>query len=104
MSDDAIVLDRPEQISAWVFLSAISQLALEVKTGQNYYGRTSVLKGIQAKGWTSVTGKATKINKVTALAELLHEQPSSPVIDLARKTLDAACAEMGITFEVVERQ
>jgi hypothetical protein len=91
------VLDTPEQINAWRYLSAVSQLSLEVQLGTNYYGsRGSVLKGIQANGWTSVTGRATRRNKLLALAELLHEQPSSPVIDLARKTLAEACEADGI--------
>jgi hypothetical protein len=97
----ATVIDTPEGISAWYFLSAVSQLSLEIKTGRNYYGKTSVLKGIQARGWTSVTGRATKVNKMVALTELLHEQPASPVVNLARETLAAACAEMGITIEAV---
>lgn len=93
---DAIVLDTPEQINHWVFASAISQLALEVKLGINTSSRGSVLKGIQARGWTSVTGRATRRNKLLTLAELLHEQPSSPVVDLARRTLAEACEADGI--------
>lgn len=93
------VLDQPAQISAWYYMSAVSQLALEIKTGQNYYGsRGSVLKGIQARGLTSVTGNATRRNKLLALAELLHEQPSSPVVDLARKTLAEALEKDGLVI------
>jgi len=99
---ETTVLDTPEGINTWFYLSAVSQLGLEIKTGRNYYGRTSVLKGIQARGMTSVTGNATKINKMLALAELLWEQPSSPVIDLARETLQAACDEMGIEIKPAE--
>lgn len=89
------VLDKPEQITAWYYLSAVSQLALELKSGHNYYGRTSVLKGIQQRGWAPA-GKATRLNKALALAGLLYEQPSSPVIDLARQTLAEVCDELQI--------
>lgn len=92
----ATTIDTPEGISNWYFLSAVSQLHLELKTGMNYYGKTSVLKALQLRGYTSVTGRATVRNKVLALAELLEGQPSGPVIDLARATLAAKLDELGL--------
>ena len=98
----ATVIDTPEGIANWYYLSAVSQLGFELRTGRNYYGRVSVLKGIQARGWVSVTGRATKINKMLALAELIHGQPAtSPVINRAREALAAACEEEGVTIESV---
>lgn len=88
------VLDQPEQINAWVFLSAISQLGFEVSTGQNW-GRVSVLKAIQQRGWAP-EGRATRNAKLLALAGLLHEQPSGPVVDRARGILAEACAKDGV--------
>ena len=82
-------------ISAWYFLSAISQLALEVKTGRNYYGSTSVLKGIQQRGWAPA-GRCTRRAKLEALANLLDGQPAGPVIDLARQTLAEALEKDGL--------
>lgn len=99
------VLDTPAQISAWQFVSGISQLSLEVKTGTNFYGsRGSVLKGLQARGWTSVTGRATKKAKVLALAELIATARDNgldgPVTDLAQKTLTEALDANGWVLEV----
>lgn len=102
---DAIVLDTPAQISAWQFMSAISQLTLELKTGLNFYGhRGSVLKGIQARGWTSVEGRATKRNKLLALSELLDtairvDLHDGPVCQSAEEFLAETLAEMGVTID-----
>lgn len=91
-------IDTPAGISHWYFMSAVSQLGLELKTGLNYYGKTSVYKGIRQNMMPDLPPRATVVNKCVALATLLHEQPASPVIDLARKTLDEKCAELGIAI------
>lgn len=83
---DTIIIDQPEQLSYLQFVSVIQGLGLELQTGMRY-GRVSALKVAQAKGWTSVTGNATRKNLTVCLAELLHEQPSSPVMDHGREIL-----------------
>lgn len=103
-----ISLDTPQQISAWQFMSAISQLTLELQTGMNYYGhRGSVLKGIQARGWTSVEGRATKRAKLLALSELLDTAKrvgihDGPVCAHAEKLLAETLASMGLMIERAE--
>lgn len=92
-----IILDTPAQIQGWYFLSAVSQLAFELKSGHNWYGKTSVLKGIQARGWAPA-GRATRRAKILALAHLLDEQPAGPVIDLARTTLQEALDADGLVL------
>lgn len=91
------VLDQPQQITAWVFLSRVSQLSLELKTGLNTSSRGSVYGAIRGRIIPAdmLPPRATKRNKALALAMLLHEQPSSPVIDLARETLSEVLNENG---------
>lgn len=89
-------IDTPRAISHWYFMSAVSQLGLELKTGLNYYGKTSVYKAIRLRMLPDAPPRATAVNKCVMLATLLHEQPAGPVVDLARKTLDEKCAELGI--------
>lgn len=91
------VLDQPAQINAWVFLSRVSQLALELKTGLNTSSRGSVYKVIRGQiiPEDMLPARATKQNKALALAMLLHDQDSSPTIDLARTTLAEVLAEEG---------
>lgn len=96
------VLDQPEQITAWVYLSRISQLSLELKTGmltsrgRSVYG---VIRGTIIPA-DMLPKAGTKRNKCLALAMLLHEQPEGPVVNLARKNLNEILAEEGwqITF------
>lgn len=101
---DATILDKPEQISAWYFASAISQLTLELKTGLNFYGhKGSVLKGIQQRGWTSVEGRATRKAKVLALSELLDTAAriglDGPVVTSGEAELERQCDDLGVTIE-----
>jgi hypothetical protein len=60
-------------ITAWYVLSAISQLSLELKTGQNFYGKRSVYSGLAQHGLLAPERgtRATKRNKMLALADIL---------------------------------
>lgn len=91
-------IDTPQAISHWYFMSAVSQLGLEIKTGLNYYGKTSVYKALRLRMFPDAPARATVVNKCVMLATLLEDQPAGPVIDLARKTLDEKCAELGIAI------
>lgn len=95
-------LDTPAKIGAWRVLSAVSQLALEIKTGQNYYGRTSVYKAIRLHFIDGLPERATLRNKCLALATFLTNLPedikAGPVCTSASQTLATALAENGWTI------
>lgn len=82
---EATVLDQPN-ISMLQYFAIVQGLSLELTTGMRY-GGTPALKVAQRLGITSVPGNSTKKNLALALAELIYEQPSGPVIDHARVTL-----------------
>jgi hypothetical protein len=85
---------HPGFLDEMQFISVVSALSLELATGMRY-GRQSALKIAQRKGWTSVTGNATRRNLTVALAEMTYDQPSSPVFDRARQTLDEVLEQEG---------
>lgn len=86
------------QISNWYFLSAVSQLTLELETGHNYYGKVSVYKGIRARFIPALPARATVQNKLIAMATLLEAVDGEPgeVFEHARKVLAAKLAELGL--------
>lgn len=101
-----VSLDTPAQIGAWQYLSAVSLLALEIKTKTNYYGKTSVYTGIRrntsivpAESQEMFPVRATRANKVLLLTALCYGQPSGPVVDSARDTLAVVARDEGIAFD-----
>lgn len=98
MTDDATVLDQPAQISNWYFLSAVSQLTLELETGRNYYGKTSVYKGIRMRFIPGLPERATVRNKLVAMGCLLDavEGEDSEVFAKARTVLQVKLNELGL--------
>lgn len=99
------VIDTPQGIRVWTVLSAVSQLALELKTGHNYYGKRSVYAGLAQHGLLAEgrSPRATKRNKMLALADILtmckENGLDGEVIASAQATLDKACAEEGVVIE-----
>lgn len=95
-----VSLETPEQISYWYFASAVSQLTYELKTGHNYYGKTSVYKGIRMNMIPGLPARATVRNKLLALATLLDAvgdgQADGPVFVSARQVLAAKLEELGL--------
>lgn len=94
----SFVLDQPAQISNWYFLSAISQLSLEIKTGRNFYGKVSVYKPLRERYMPGFPARATVQNKLLMLATLLEAAPDEdgPVFTSARATLADKLAELGL--------
>lgn len=66
-----VSLDTPEQISAWVLLSRMHQLALEINCPGLKAARGSVLKDCQRLGWTD---KRTKRGALEDLVKLMQER------------------------------
>jgi hypothetical protein len=97
-----VSLDKPEQINAWYVLSAVSQLSSEISTGHNWYGRTSVYTGIRANLIEGLPARATKRNKILALATMLENLPADvlagPVCTRAAKVLSDALAAEGLVI------
>lgn len=100
----SVVLDTPAQISGWVYMSAISQITLEIKTGTNFYGKVSAYKGVRGRIIPAemLPARATRLNKIMALTMLVWGQPSGPVVDSARDLLGKIAAEEGIVFVLTE--
>lgn len=96
----SIVLDQPEQINGWVYMSAVSQLALEIRTRTNYYGKRSVYSGIRGRIVPAemLPARATRQNKILALTLLCHGHAPSPVFNLAREVLAEVAAVEGIAY------
>ena len=99
--DAAVILDTPAQINGWQYLSAVSQLTSEIETGRNWYGKTSTLTALVRRG-IFPPQRATRTNKMLALAMLIHDVPGGPVVDHARKALAKACAEDGVIITMTE--
>lgn len=84
MSD---ALTTPAQINAWVFLSRMHQLALELNTDMKA-GRMPVLRAMYREGLIDADLRGTKANKRAVLAlmvETMREadttwQPSASVV------------------------
>lgn len=81
-----IALDTPEQISAWVFLSRMHQLALELNTGLKH-SRGPILKAMFMEGLIDADLKGTKKNKKMVLGlmvdtykEIMPEWEPSPSV------------------------
>lgn len=95
----SVSLDKPEQIGAWRVLSAVSQLASEIKTGENWYGRRSVYAGVRMHFIDGLPERATKRNKCLALATFLENLPeeilAGEVCTRARTVLDEALTANG---------
>ena len=93
-----VVIDTPAGISNWYFLSAVSQLTLELQTGRNYYGKTSVYKGIRLNFIPGLPARATKRNKVLALGCLLNSSSdqTGPLFEKGREVLASTLEEMGL--------
>lgn len=98
------MLDTPAQINGWYYMSAVSQLTLEIRTGHNYYGKTSAYTGIRGRIIPAdmIPARATRTNKIMALTLLCYGQDSGPVIDGARKVLAEVEATEGIAFTLSE--
>lgn len=94
------VLDNPPAISMWYVLSAVSQLTFELKTGRNYYGKTSVYTGIRRNMIADLPARATVPNKLIALNCILTNCPdeTGEVWDEARTVLAAKLEELGLEF------
>jgi hypothetical protein len=93
----SFTLDTPAQINNWYVLSAVSQLALEIKTGHNFYAAGSVYKGIRANLVDGLPPRATMRNKLMCLATLLENLPAGgAVVESARETLNAKLEELGL--------
>lgn len=98
------VIDTPAGIANWYYLSAVSQLTLELRTGRNYYGRTSVLTALVNRGWFEPQ-RATKRNKLIALATLIDnagDEATGPVFDRAIETVANVSKEMGVILVPAE--
>lgn len=96
------IIDTPEGISNWRFMSAVSQLSLELSTGTNFYGsRGSVYGPIRRDYIPGLPERATKRNKLIALATLLEGQPAGPVVDRARATLAEVLDAAGLVLTQV---
>lgn len=91
------IIDTPEGIATWRYLSAVSQLSLEISTGMNYYGKTSVLTALCNQGVFPAM-RATKKNKLIALATLVDNMgdDDGPVVTRAREVIAQGCDELGI--------
>jgi hypothetical protein len=93
------MITTPEGINMWRVLSAVSQLGLELSTGTNFYGRTSVYTGIQRNMVDGLPVRATKRNKCLALATILGHMDAStlagPVCTRAARVLADVMAEEG---------
>lgn len=61
-----ITLDTPGEISMWVLLSRMHQLALEINTGMKY-SRGSVLADVQRQGWTKARTKKAALQDLVDL-------------------------------------
>jgi hypothetical protein len=91
-----VVLDQPAQIANWRLMSAVSQLALEVSTGENFYGsKGSVYHPIRRDYIDGLPARATMRNKCLALATFLNNLPDGPVVRNARKSLEERLAKEG---------
>ena len=100
----AVVLDTPAQISGWYYLSAVSQLSLEIRSGRNFYnnGKRSVYGALRGRIIPAdmLHPAATRANKVLALAMLCYDQPAGPVIDAARALLDEVADTEGLVVTI----
>jgi len=98
MTDGSFTLDTPAQISNWHFLSAVSQLTFELETGKNWYGKTSVYKGIRNLFIPGLPPRATVQNKLVAMGMMLEaaEGDDGEVFDKARTVLAAKLEELGL--------
>lgn len=94
-----VSLDKPAQIGMWRVLSAISQLTSELSTGHNWYGKTSVYKGIRLNFIDGLPERATKQNKCLALATFLENlddaTKAGPVCTHAAQVLSDTLAANG---------
>lgn len=88
-------IDTPEGIQRWYLLSAISQLGLELSTGRNFYGKTSVYKGIRLNLVDGLPERATLRNKCLAMVTLLQHAPAGPVAARAQAALAKVLSENG---------
>lgn len=88
-------------IAFWQFASAVSQLTLEVETGNNYYGKTSVYTGLRRNYMPGFPARATLRNKLLMLGCLLQQVPAeeiakSEVFSHGKRALDTKLAELGL--------
>lgn len=88
-------------IDFWRFASAVSQLSFELDTGRNWYGKTSVYKGIRLNFIPGLPARATVRNKLVALGCMLDAVPADKRADggtfnKAEKVLAAKLEELGL--------
>lgn len=62
MDKGGFTLDTPAQIGAWVFLSRMHQIALELNTGMKH-SRGPILKAMYMEGLIDVELRGTEKNK-----------------------------------------
>ena len=96
------IIDTPQGISNWRLMSAISQLSLELTTGQNFYGKVSVYKAIRRDYIEGLPERATLQNKCLAMRTFLDNLPddvkAGPVCTRAAESLAKVMAEKGWQF------
>lgn len=66
MSDETIILDTPAQIQAWVYLSRMYQLALEINTKMKA-SRGSIMASLYFEGILPNKMMGTRKNKIAVL-------------------------------------
>lgn len=86
------MLDKPEQIQAWVYISQVSKVMLEIK---GLPCRVSVFKQLMQAGWIPQM-RMTHRNKILVLATLVEGQPRGPVIDRAHALVLSECKKLDL--------
>lgn len=66
------VIDTPQGISAWVWLSRMHQIALELNTGLKHSGGP-ILASMYRQGLIDVNLRGTKANKKMVLAAMVEQ-------------------------------